>query len=640
MGSQNFKPLKYRPDIDGLRAIAVFAVLLFHFFPNRAPGGFAGVDIFFVISGYLVTGIIYSDVIKSSFSFVSFYQKRVRRIFPSLILTLFLCFGIGWVLLMADELLNLGLHLFAGSTFLSNFLLFKESGYFDKSSDLKPLLHLWSLCIEEQFYMIWPLLIFASHKLGKVRVASALWIVFAASLGLNLYLTPINPIFSFFLLPTRLWELALGGLLVFNRRHLDFSIVGLACITLTFYTLNKETNFPGSWALLPTIGTACIILSGSNGRFNKLLSWKPLVYAGLISYPLYLWHWPLISFAHIFFSGPVPVFVRLCLIIVSCILAIFSYEFLEKPLRKKMVSWRQTASICSGLIIAGLVGLLIWKMEGASFRYPELETIRQTGKRFVSTKDSPDSQVCQSRIMNIEMCAISKSAQNPTVALIGDSHANHFYPGLKEYYHQTGENLLLLYKSATPPLYKTAVENAALPNLDDVFNFIESTQSIHTVIISSFWASYFTAEGVQVSDFKYYNPIIDPSHPELKAKDKIFTEAFSRTIEHVLSKQRKLIVFYDIPSLPFHLEKCLPRPFRNASNCSFDQSIDDEKQNGYRKAMREILKKYPTIQVFDPVPYICKEKVCQVIKDDSSLYSDDFHLSIQGSKLMGRTLAF
>ena len=204
------RSLKYRADIDGLRAIAVLAVVLFHFFPRIMPGGFVGVDIFFVISGYLVTQILHENIKQNQFSFSNFYYKRIRRLFPSLVLVLFFTFIAGVALLFSDELLNLGKNLISASTFTSNFLFFSESGYFDKSSELKPLLHLWSLCIEEQFYLLWPFVIWFFYNKKNHLLKYALLSILLASLLFNLLLTKNHQAFSFYLIFTRLWELAIG----------------------------------------------------------------------------------------------------------------------------------------------------------------------------------------------------------------------------------------------------------------------------------------------------------------------------------------------------------------------------------------------------------------------------------------------
>src|ERR1700730_14791875 len=322
----------YRRDIDGLRAIAILSVLGFHAAPRLMPGGFIGVDVFFVISGYLISGIILKALARDRFSFNDFYARRIRRIFPALIVVLLSVLSFGWLKLFPDEYTGLAKHVAAGSAYVSNFLLNKESGYFDTTAELKPLLHLWSLGIEEQFYILWPLLLVLTWKyraqwLLLVAIAGASFVLNVARLG-------SHPVATFYLLPTRLWELALGGILAraqlpgvtlpesFTRLlHFGGSFVrpdlaaaatrrrvgaalGLGLLAVSIGALDSHGLFPGWWAAGPTIGTLLLIAAGEDTWINRhVLGNQPMVFIGQISYPLYLWHWPLLSFTRIIHGG-------------------------------------------------------------------------------------------------------------------------------------------------------------------------------------------------------------------------------------------------------------------------------------------------------------------------------------------------
>jgi len=299
---------KYRPDIDGLRAVAILSVVGFHIFPEKIPGGFTGVDIFFVISGFLISTIIFSSLERDRFSLVEFYIRRIRRIFPALILVMIVCLAVGWFALIAYDFKPLGLHIAAGAGFVSNYVLWKESGYFDRAATAKPLLHLWSLAVEEQFYIFWPLLLSFVWK-KKWRFISIVIGIAIFSFAINIYLTGSYQNASFYLPVARFWELMTGGVLAFivlhrpdlNSRYKNGqSVLGIALVALGVVLLNKQSAFPGWWALLPSIGAFLIISAGPEACLNRtLFSFKPMVWIGLISYPLYLWHWPILSYLRI-----------------------------------------------------------------------------------------------------------------------------------------------------------------------------------------------------------------------------------------------------------------------------------------------------------------------------------------------------
>ncbi|MGY3137904.1 peptidoglycan/LPS O-acetylase OafA/YrhL [Bradyrhizobium sp. USDA 4501] len=299
----NYK--NYRPDIDGLRAVAVSLVVLGHAFPQYVPGGFVGVDIFFVISGYLITGIIYGDIQNGSFSLATFYARRIRRIFPALIVVLIAAFIAGWQLLMPSELVALGKEIAAGAGFSANLLFYSEGGYFDAAAQTKPLLHLWSLGIEEQFYLVWPLLLWALMR-WRIAAAAPLALIFIASLVANILVVRTNPEAAFYQPFTRAWELAAGALVAvclpngFSAARDLLGWFALAVIASVTAFYSPSMTYPGIAAVAPVAAAAALIMSGR----NRFLSTRTAVAIGLISYPLYLWHWPILVFAASFKGRP------------------------------------------------------------------------------------------------------------------------------------------------------------------------------------------------------------------------------------------------------------------------------------------------------------------------------------------------
>jgi peptidoglycan/LPS O-acetylase OafA/YrhL len=357
----------YRPDVDGLRAVAVLAVLAFHAFPEALPGGFVGVDVFFVISGFLISGLIFQGLQHGTFSFADFYWRRVRRIFPALVLVLAASLALGWLVLLPDEYSQLGKHVVAGAAFLSNIVLWREAGYFDVAAGLKPLLHLWSLGVEEQYYLVWPLVLW----LLRERLRLMLWTIAgiaAVSFALNLWLTFAQPAAAFYLPATRFWELLAGALLAFFAQGKPQTgdnlkaAAGALLLGAGLLLIDDKRAFPGAWALLPVAGTALIIRAGPQAWINRsLLASRPLVYVGLISYPLYLWHWPLLAYARIVEGGEPGAGVRLGLAALSIVLACLTYELVEKNIRfaqRPAMRRLSVPGLALSMAAAGVLGVL------------------------------------------------------------------------------------------------------------------------------------------------------------------------------------------------------------------------------------------------------------------------------------------
>ncbi|RYF45069.1 MAG: acyltransferase, partial [Comamonadaceae bacterium] len=351
----------YRPDIDGLRAIAVLAVVIFHASPRWLPGGFIGVDIFFVISGFLISGILLDGLARSDFSYADFYARRIRRIFPALSLVLSATFLFGWYILLPDEFRQLGKHVLASTGFIANLAFWNEAGYFDTAVEAKPLLHLWSLAVEEQFYILWPAVLIFAWRSKRVFF----WTLFAivVSFVVNVALVKRHPDFAFYLPLTRVWELGAGALLAWwvrNRgaRRLPaplrslLVLAGLVCIGAGLVLINKNKSFPGYWALYPVVGACLCIGSGPDTWIHRrLLGSRPFVLVGLISYPLYLWHWPLLAYARVLqegFADP-PRTWRMAAVAIAVVMAWLTYRFVEQPIRHR----RRRG------VVAGLVGAMV-----------------------------------------------------------------------------------------------------------------------------------------------------------------------------------------------------------------------------------------------------------------------------------------
>jgi len=384
---------KYRPDIDGLRAIAVLSVVLFHAFPTALRGGFIGVDIFFVISGFLISTIIVGNLEHHSFSFADFYGRRVRRIFPVLLLVLASTFAAGWYMMLAGEFKQLSLHVASGAGFLSNFSFWHESGYFDTSAGTKPLLHLWSLGVEEQFYIVWPGLMWLAWKM-RLNLLSVMIVAGLVSLALNINAIHVDPAQAFYSPQTRFWEMVCGSVLAWMTLHrttafaaarhcLDGwlgaavhagprpadgstlrsmqALLGAGLIALGMLLITEERAFPGWWALMPVMGAVLIIAAGPHAWFNRVvLSHRALVEIGLISFPLYLWHWPLLVFARIYERGTPAPALRIGAMAAALLLAWLSYVLVEKRLRSGRHNGAKTAVLVALMAAMGAAGYTVY----------------------------------------------------------------------------------------------------------------------------------------------------------------------------------------------------------------------------------------------------------------------------------------
>ena len=479
----------YRPDVDGLRAVAVLAVLAFHAFPQTAPGGFAGVDVFFVISGFLISGIIFGGLRAGSFSFADFYWRRARRIFPALILVLAACLGFGWLVLLPDEYSQLGKHVAAGAGFVSNIVLWREAGYFDTAAELKPLLHLWSLGVEEQYYLVWPLLLFVFRK----RPRHMLWMIIAVaalSFAANLWLTAHRPEAAFYLPPGRFWELLAGSLLACflhygnsSSGHANLKAgAGLAMIVASFALLSAQRAFPGWWAVLPVFGAVLMIWAGPSAWINRrLLAHPALVFVGLISYPLYLWHWPLLTFARIVTGGEPAAMVRVGLCALSVLLAWLTYELVEKKIRHvELPSMRRIAvpALATSMAALGVAGMLALQ----SLILPHsasLPLIREISRAHDDWDYGGDRVI--------------PGHTGKAVLFFGDSHMQHYWPRIEKLAREKAAPLHTI-------VFKTSGGCAPVPGVErkgrECSRFVEEglriarEPHVETVIIAASWVGF------------------------------------------------------------------------------------------------------------------------------------------------------
>ena len=623
---------KYRPDIDGLRAVAVLSVLGFHAFPSLFQAGFIGVDIFFVISGYLISSIIFEKLDHGSFSFAQFYGRRIKRIFPALTAVLLSCLVFGWFGLLADEFKQLGKHMLAGAGFVSNFVLWQESGYFNNAAETKPLLHLWSLAIEEQFYIFWPLLVWLTWK-RKALFLTLCFGLLIVSFAFNVHQVRIDPTATFYSPGSRAWELLVGVLLAYSRvrpltwqataRQLNIaSTLGLLLIAMGLYKIDKNRPYPGSWALLPELGAFCLIFAGPAAWFNRLvLSNRLLVWVGLISFPLYLWHWPLLSMARIVESEtPAPEF-RVAAMALSVLLAWMTYRFLEKPIRWGENSRFKITTLCVLMTILGGVGYLSFQQKGFPDRAAaKVATINSwENDTFAGTCNSLTHGPNQDDWCNTG----NAPTQPPTHILIGDSIGNAYAPMLQAYAQQDHAQPFIFRqygRGACPALL--GIGPAHCQELTDAAaTFIKRTPSVHTVILASNWPLYYNGSNWDIKS------TINGAQ---------FKAAFEKTIAHYQGLGKRVLVFL-APPVGANPRACVVRPLRltKENNCNLARAEAGNNDGDYRSYFTSYLKNN-NVATFDPFSYLCDNQQCKTTDGIHILYLDHEHFSLFGGQFLAQ----
>lgn len=610
----------YRPDIDGLRAVAILSVVGFHAFPENLAGGFIGVDIFFVISGFLISTIIFSNVEGRSFSLIRFYDRRIRRICPALVLVMLSCLSVGWFALLADEYMQLGKHVAGASLFVSNFILWGESGYFDVAAETKPMLHLWSLAIEEQFYIAWPLLTLIAWRMGRHFLLLAL-IIALASFATGIYLIANDPTAAFYSPAARFWELMAGSVLAYLALHQPRltaqrpntqSILGLAAIATGLCLVTKDTAFPGWWALLPTLGAFLLISAGQRAWINaNLLSSKILVGVGLISYPLYLWHWPLLSFSRIVTGREASLSLRIAAVALSALLAWLTYRLVEHPIRFGPRRRQKALLLIVAMALVGLAGNQTFVRGGLPFRDTsaalKIKNDGDIGQDDFFRYAAAHFPLCAPAAIQREAtdwnglrrCLQSK-AQGPTeVAIVGDSHAEHLFVGFAEKLRNS--NVSYFARNGTP-----LVSN---PEFRRIFRHILREQSLKTVILAAFWSER----------------IADPA---------AFAKDLAETVETLANAGKRVYIVDDPPNFSFSPRKCkYDTNWFQTNHCTEEQGHFENRRAAYRGILAELGTR-EQITVIDAERYFCRDGQCGMNKDGKLLFRDRHHLNLNGSRYL------
>jgi len=512
---------RYRPEVDGLRAVAVLVVVLYHA-RLHCPGGYVGVDVFFVISGFLITSLIWKDLESGRFTFAHFWERRARRIVPALVVVTIATLMAGWFLLLPADFKNLGQASASQAVFGANIYYWHDSGYFAGAAEEKPLLHTWSLAVEEQFYMLMPFLLWGVFRFMALRsraaVISILSVAFTFSFALSVYGVIHFPYATFYLLPTRAWELLLGALVAFltprslswlGRRWLLelLALAGLALIIIPVFTYTTETPFPGLAALPPCLGTALVIRANerSNGKIptaiGAALATRPVVFIGLISYSLYLWHWPFLAFSRYVALEPLSLGYTVAVVGLGFLLAVLSWRYVETPFRERKIGASSKSVFLyagTGLCIVLIGGLLCITMKGFPQRIPkQAQEIDDAKADLAFMNQVTTDDVRAGKLVPI---GVADPALPPALLVWGDSHAMAALPAVDDFLKEQGLAGRAVTRAATAPVLNLGMgrHDAVADFSDAVISYIRS-QRIPTVILIGRWEGY-TRSGRAAAD--------------------------------------------------------------------------------------------------------------------------------------------
>jgi len=604
----------YRPDIDGLRAFAVISVVIFHFFPESLPSGFVGVDIFFVISGYLISKIIFENHKKGTFSFIEFYVRRINRIIPALLMVLIASGVFGWFTLFTTEYALLGKHIFAGAGFFSNIVFWNESGYFDVTNDVKPLLHLWSLGVEEQFYIMWPLMVFIAWRL-KANLVKVILFAITVSLLLNLKLNTIDMTASFYLPISRFWELSFGSMLaclelnrtsfkkinditnflVFRRVANEITaLLGVVLLTFSLFYIDKSTAFPGIMAMMPVTGALLIIVNGNRSLLIRyFFSNRIAVFIGLISFPLYLWHWPLITFFRIINGDVASVSQKIIILSFAILLSWITYRFVELRVRANKSNLTLAISLIAVTTLAGLSGYLIQKYNGLDFRPMIVDSI-SVDEQFVGPMwQYTNNESCVSAYplskpnKHKHWFCMASSDRPPTLLVIGSSYANQFYPGLIHNRNLQHHSVL-------------SIGNCDIgwaAGLDTNVR-LDSPCSNHWELLQRIIKEQETIQYTIIAGLK--SELTDA-----------YIEKLTEVINLLQTQKIRTIIFLPHIKPDYEIQLCYSRPLkREEESCTISNEYHQKLIRRYHPLIKTLQHDFSEVRFFDPNLLFCHEKQC------------------------------
>jgi peptidoglycan/LPS O-acetylase OafA/YrhL len=644
----------YRPDIDGLRAVSVTAVLLHHLGATWMPGGFIGVDVFFVISGFLITGIIARESDEGRFSYLTFYERRIRRIYPALLLVLIVTAVLAWLLFVPLELRYFGRSLSWTPLFASNFVFMGQTGYFDPDGATKPLLHTWSLGVEEQYYIVFPLLLFgaARFSIDRVKLVGGLVVIsFLASVVSGV----LGYADAYFLLPMRLWELGAGALLAL--RPLDrasekvrsgLGVIGLGLIVLALFRIDESMAFPGWVAAVPVVGATLVLASGV-GPAARLLATAPFTFIGRISYPMYLWHWPLIVFTQVYFFHPVTPIEGVAIAVATVLLSWGTLVWLETPIRSRGVLARRSWLFAT----AGVVSLAVVVVGIATFSLRNFErwtTSEQVAIAAVRREGTVIGEVCpgvDEDIVGERKDCLIGAVEDPSkpisFALLGDSHSYATGGALASVAKAMGRKGIYLGKSGCPPFFgidQTVGDNPrCAANVKASLAQIKALSSITDVVIVSRWAWTITGHDYARSPSRIHAIRYNGRTLGEVERWAVLEKSLEETLD-VLS-DRRVHLMTSTPEIKFDVTYSIANAMRLGRPIPLGplRSEHELRQSTSRALLEQAVKGRAWVELIDPTDTFCDAERCTVLTPEGPLYMDSDHVSRLGAKRLAPLFA-
>jgi len=650
----------YRKDIDGLRAVAVLAVVFFHAKLPGFAGGFVGVDVFFVISGFLITGLIAQDWKDGQFSFLTFYFRRVRRILPALGCIYLASTLIAASLMLPSDMAEFGRSLLSSAAFVSNHFFFGLADYFGGQADLKPLLHTWSLSIEEQYYLIWPLLFLAVARWRSRWLPHGVGIAVVVLLAASAMTVSQHREAAFFLAPFRAWELLLGAWLALLPRHPVLSArtaelaaaAGLSLILASVVLLDESRAFPGLLAVPACLGTALLILAGiEHGPFlTRMLSLRPAVAIGLISYSLYLWHWPLLAFARYYFDRPLRSTELATVLGASLLAAVATYRYVEQPARR--LSFNLAPRLVGAAVLSlgaiALVGQQIYKSRGWTFNLdPEIRRLDRISRTKNNYRNSCSGAQTLSR--TDEACTFGppRSSGSYDMVIIGDSHADHYTPAMSVLARQAGLSgrqvsvgrclALFGYHEMTG----TPVQQAACRALrDGVVHFVDNNPRLQLAFLAHHWSSYAGKTIWQDVEPIY---LFGSPHDQASAQRslEVLRQSLEQTIDFLTGRGIHVVLLGEVPLHDHDPIKCIAAAIKQglgAQGCRVALKVVQQRVGTTNRMLAELAKRRENVSFFSPLDSMCDEAWCSPLVDGVYMYRDRMHLNRIGAEHLARSI--
>lgn len=657
--------MAYLPFIDGLRAVAIIGVVIYHAMPGMLPGGFAGVDVFFVISGFLITRFILEEMRSGTFSLRQFYIRRARRLLPAAIFCFFVVSVISAFVLLPDAYWYLGRSLLAAALMYANIFFYNTGGYFSAPALEKPLLHTWSLAVEDQFYLTWPLILFVLF--AQLRRRTALGVVFAlavASLAYSEMALERNSEAAFFLLPSRAWELLVGGLIALSTLRLQLGSalsnaiagVGAAAIFASFWLLRGDGHFPGLGAVPACVGTAAIVIASLNQAtlISRLLATRPLVFLGQVSYSFYLWHWPLISLLSYHLERQLHATEAIVVVALSFVISVLSWKFVERPFRQShqhhlsegLAASNKLFVLQSVAALLGIAGIAAFIKIGKGFPQRYDAEVQAVLEQMVS--GNPVRGACddyQNIFRNDDVCSLGHkrlTGQSYQVALFGDSMADHWTPMVAKYANE--QNLTFrqvtnggcgLFFGIEIPAKPAAKANECSHYQQEAKRFIDANPGLRVAVLSGYWEKW-------LSRIEFPELEQDFAPPDVQQTPK-FNAALKQTLDVFTSKRIRVVLIGQIPVYGVLPVRCVTSKIAHKEDvapCGMTRQEAVAQTRLSNAALVRAASENPMVTVSLPARYMCQETMCSPVMAGTLLYKNASHVNRYGAETLRRFVEF